>query len=389
MNTAFRIDDRGVARGLGAVLLAVTIYVTLTRFGQDWKAFPEFLISALAAGAVLFLALRHRGHSDARDHAGRGPGGIGAGAGPGAGGAGGAGAVAVGGPEAGAPGAHGHAAPSATPEDDRHGWVVPPGWQSAMLVSGFVLSAIALVFLADLLGADAENLASGTVTWVSLVLAIGFAAIALRTGSAICIFLAALAAVTMVLAAIDWIFSPEEPDTYRWILLLLTIGLFAAGAMLYRQRPRHGTVVVVVGGLTLLSLGFILAAESLGGAFLGGGEGGAPDGAGTGWELVILIGAVALTLFAIVTREPGPGYVAAFVLLTFVALVAEPNDDDASLIGWPIILLVLAAAALAAGFRPGGDDHDGGHRDRGAGGGGPVVAGPRDDPGDTTREVRL
>ena len=389
MNTAFRIDDRGVARGLGAVLLAVTIYVTLTRFGEDWKAFPEFLISALAAGVVLFLALRHRGHSDARDRAGRGPGGVGSGAG-GPGGSGGAGAVAVGGPEAGGPGAHGHAAPSATPEDDRYGWIVPPGWQSAMLVSGFVLSAIALVFLADLLGADTQDLQSGTVTWVSLVLAVGFAVIALRTGSAICIFLAALALVTMVLAAIDWIFSPEEPDTYRWILLLLTIGLLAAGAVLYRQRPRHGTVVVVVGGLTLLALGFLLAAESLGAQFGGvGGAGGAADGAGTGWELVILIGAVALTLFAIATREPGPGYVAAFVLLTFVALVAEPNDDDASLIGWPIILLLLAAAALAAGFRPGGDDDNGGHRDRGAGSGGPVVAGPRDDPGDTTREVRL
>ena len=89
----------------------------------------------------------------------------------------------------------------------------PPGWVSALLVVGFVLSTGALFSLADVLGADTSDAASSTVTWIALVLGGAFGFVAVRRNSAVWTFLAAVSLVVAVVAAVDWIFSPESATT--------------------------------------------------------------------------------------------------------------------------------------------------------------------------------
>ena len=247
----------------------------------------------------------------------------------------------------------------------------PPGWLSALLVVGFGLTAGSLFILADLLGANTDDLETSTATWIAVILALAFAFIAIRRDSAICTFLAALAAVTAVLTGLDWIFSPDGVSTYRYVLLGLGLLLAAAGAYLFRRheapRRRHSVLLVVLSGLVILGLAGTLP-EGLGGFFFdeGGSEGVKPT-----WEAIVLAFGVGLAAFAAWTREPGPGYVAAALLFAFLTFAAMGADEK--FLWWPLALLVAALAALAAFLRPGGRD------DRP----------PREDPADVSREVRL
>lgn len=299
-------DDRGRFAGLAAILLTLFLSALSSR-NPDWSAGVELVLFGVPAIVVLGLALARP-----RD------------AGP------------------------------------------PPGWISAMLVAGFALSTAALVALSEVLGADTDDLQTSTVTWIAIVLAVVFAAIAVRRNSAVCTLLAAFALVTAVLAGVDWIFEPEEPKTFRWILVGLGVVLLAAGIALYRERGRHGVVLVVVAGVTILSLAISFAADFAAPIF-GGGEG-SPDGIGWGWELIVLAFGLALAVFAAATREPGPGYVSAFLLSAFVGLSTAGEDG---FVGWPLVLLLLLIASVAGIFMPGGDDT------------------PPGDPADVSREVRL
>ncbi|HEX2087603.1 MAG TPA: hypothetical protein VHF89_18105 [Solirubrobacteraceae bacterium] len=350
MNDRLRVDDRGLAAGIGAALLAVTVFLTLARFDDKWGTGVQLVISALAAAAALAYAIRSSDEDEGR-------------AGPVAD----ATTSATGAPGAGGPGGY-------------VGMIsrrVPAGWTSSALVAGFALTTIALFFLADVLGANSDDPHESTITWIALVLVVLFVALSARTGSAVCLLLAAIAFVVMVIAAVQWIFSPDDPaKTWRWFFLILAVVLFAAGVITRDQRPRHGTVLVVVAGLTTLAMAVTLAPGIL--------AAGDPTDAGAtpgwGWELVILLFGVALTAYAIFTREPGPGYVGGLVFLAFV-LLAVNSGDEPSLIGWPIVLVILTGLAIAAGLRPGG----------GPSAPAPATAAtaPREDPGDTTREVRL
>jgi peptidoglycan/LPS O-acetylase OafA/YrhL len=306
-------DDRGRFAGLAAILLAVFAYALLSRF-EDWKSGVDLLVTGIPAVVVLAVAIAHRRH-----------------AGP------------------------------------------PPGWISAMLVAGFALSTVALFSLADVLGANTDDVESSTVTWIAVVLALGFGFIARRRSSAICTLLAAAAAVVAIVAAVDWAFSPESPSTFRYVLLVLGIVLLAAGVAVYRDRGRHGVVLVVLSGLVILVMIVTFAQELIAPIFGDGGD--APGGIAWGWELAVLAFGIALAAFAVHTREPGPGYAAAILLSTFTALAAAGDG----FVGWPLVLLVLLAAAIAgavAGPRIGG----------GTRGGGAVAARPGPD---EPHEVRL
>ena len=69
------------------------------------------------------------------------------------------------------------------------------------------------------------------------------------------------------------------------------------------------------------------------------------------WDIVLLLGSLALVVFGVFFRVRGPAYVGAIGLTIFIVIVGLDLDDSSpsgSLLGWPLVLLILAAAALAA-----------------------------------------
>jgi len=228
----------------------------------------------------------------------------------------------------------------------------PAGWQSVLFVASFVLFFAALANLADLLGADdAPFGSSGTIVWVGLLLA-GLAAwFATGWNSGISTLLCALTLVVVILAFIDWVFSPEEVDTFRWILLLIALGFGGFGAARRPSEPDHAVGFVNAAGIALFLLASTFLAELIVGAAFGGvTDLGSPVGStGWGWELVIFAGSAALIAYAVIARQAGPGYLGALNLLAFVLLAGGPGEDGPSLIGWPLVLIIVTAGLFALG----------------------------------------
>ena len=227
---------------------------------------------------------------------------------------------------------------------------------TVLLVAGLVLGGVALARLGDLLGGDDFTATGGTLT---LVLAL-FTALAgfcfRRTRAAVCALLTALAAVALTLEFVNWAFGAEDIDVFRVLLALLFAALFAAGAMV---GGRVGTLLIAAAGVSALA-GYY----TTGVAFLFSvGDG----GLGWGWELIALAEGLALAAYAALRLEPGPAYLAFFVLLVFVTTAAlsgtgdeggivldgeEPTPaDGASLVGWPLVLALATIGAVLWGLR--------------------------------------
>src|SRR3954469_9757710 len=222
----------------GAIALTVAIVLIDIRFADTWSSGPRFLITG--ATAALLLAL------------------------------------AIGAPD----------------EEDQ-----PRPWLSAVLVCSFVLSVFALGNLADALGADDQLNASGTITWVGLLITGLLVALSVRRDSAVCTLLAGITLVVTVLAFTDWAFKLDDPTkTWRWVLIFLTVAFLAAGVATRDARPRHAIALIDVAGLTILGVALAVGSR-LAFDLIGDGDGGA--GIGWGWELVVLAGAAAVAAIAI------------------------------------------------------------------------------------------
>src|SRR4051812_5091873 len=237
---------RAAILAAGAIALTVAIVLIDIRFSNTWSAGPRFLVTG--AGAALILAL----------------------------------------------------AVAAPDEEDQ-----PRPWLSALLVCAFALSLFALGNLADALGADEQLNASGTITWVGLLITGLFVALSLRRDSAVCTLLAGIMGAITVLAFFDWAFKLDDPTkTWRWILILLTIGFLAAGLALRAERPRHAIALVDVAGLTTLGLAVAVGANlGIGLLVDGGGE----ANIAWGWELVVLVAGAAVARGGLPGRAGGPG----------------------------------------------------------------------------------
>jgi hypothetical protein len=224
-----------------------------------------------------------------------------------------------------------------------------------LVVGGLTLAAVAIGRFGDIVGGDDFLDSGGTLT---LLLAL-FTALAVvyaqRTRLSICVLLAALAGVGLVLEFVNWVFGAEDFDTYRVLLAIIFVALFAAGALL---PGRTGVMLVAAAGITVIASYYTFGI----GLLFGVGE-----SLGWGWELITLLQGAALAAYAATQLERGPGYLAFFVLLLFAstaavvatgegsfifegdeAAVAEP---DVTLVGWPLVLLIATAVAAAAGLR--------------------------------------
>lgn len=277
----------------GLVLLAVAIFLTDSRFENQWAAGGRLVVTALPALLALGIAFF---------------------------------------------------APK---------YEVPPPWLSAILVVEFALVLLALGNLSDALGAESPLGSSGSLTWVGLLVT-GLAVVSSRRhNSAVMALIAAVSATITFLAAVDWIFDLDDPlRTFRWLLMFSAIALGGAGMSLRGRRPRHGVAVIDAAGLVVLALAVTFAIGAIAGIFGGGGE-----NPGWGWELFVLLAGVALVAFAMSNREPGPGYLGGIVLLAFVLMASDSGDEPSlvgwPLVLLPVSLAVLALALRPrAGARP-------------------------------------
>lgn len=224
-------------------------------------------------------------------------------------------------------------------------------------IGGAILVLYVLSFLARILGADGNG--AGTVFWVFGVFAAVCVAVWRATSVRVLVLVAALDAEVSVLGLVFWLGSPGL-ETLRTILLLLAVGLGAAGWFLRRGFPRESVLLIDAGAVAALALGATLLVSlfssalsfrstfSPTGAFptttsstISGG------GAPAGWSLVVLFLGVALVAFAALRREPGPAFLGALVLLSFA--LATGTRLSHSLLWWPLLLLLLGIAGLALG----------------------------------------
>jgi hypothetical protein len=222
----------------------------------------------------------------------------------------------------------------------------PRPYHSTLLVAGLLLADIALLRLADVLGASGTGEGSGALFWTQL--ATGALAIhaARRANSSVCTLIAAVALGGAFLAFVDWVFDPHGITTFRWLLLVLALVYATASLNARQRRPRHAVQLVDAAGLAVLALEGTWVLEAL------GSEGDGSFLPGWGWELFMLAASWGLLAYAAVDRERGPGYIGFVALAAYVYLAAFPGDAGASLIGWPIVLLLIGAAGLAVGLRP-------------------------------------
>jgi hypothetical protein len=217
----------------------------------------------------------------------------------------------------------------------------PRAYQSALLATTFALAVPTLTRLAQVLGSEGLD-SSGTLAWVGGVLAaLGFALAAARA-SVLCVLLGSLSLVVAVVAFVQWAFSPDGPQTARWILLVLT-GAFALATVAQRdRRPARAAVLADAGGLTALALAVTFALDPLLADVLG-------PGAGAGWEMFLYACGFGLCAFSAVDRVPGPGWIGVAVLVTTTIVAA---GGKTTLVGWPLVLAAGAGALLAIGLRP-------------------------------------
>ena len=224
------------------------------------------------------------------------------------------------------------------------------------LVAGLALAGLAIARFGHALAGDGWLEGGGTLTWMLALFSVLASACAGKTGSVACLLIGSLATVGLLMEAVNWIFDAEDIDVFRLLLALSFAALFVAGLAV---PGRSGTILVAAAGVTVLA-GSLGAGTVL--VF------GADGSLGWGWELVTLIEGLALLAYAAQRLEPGPGYLAFFVLALFVVTAPAVGggvggglvggeqqlvEPEASLIGWPLALALGTVAAVLWGLRQG------------------------------------
>jgi hypothetical protein len=225
----------------------------------------------------------------------------------------------------------------------------PRAYQSVLYVASVALLAVVLDELGELLGADGTASSAANVTWTSAVLCLYALWFAIRRNSAVCTLLGSIAGGVAIVAAVDWIWSPDDLAPFRWVLLGLMVvyGFLAIGQR--DRRLRHGVALIDAAGLavTAISASFVLVD-------LFGGDGDDPiTGVAWGWELLIVAAGFGLIAYSSVDRQPGPAYLGVLNLGAFAVITSlGVTRAGATLLGWPVALAAGAAALLAVGLRP-------------------------------------
>jgi len=271
---------RGDVVAAGAVPLAALVVLLNLRFDDDWARGVHLALTAAALALVLALALL---------------------------------------------------APAEGPD--------PRAYQSALYVCVFVLALVALLRLAEALGAEAAT--HGRTTWVAGTLSAVAAWFAVARGSAVMALLGAVALGVSAVAAVLWISEPDGIGGVRWVLLALWAGFVLAAVAQRDRRHRLAVMLADAAALAGIALALTFGPPALDVLNL-------PEDAGWGWEMVLYATGFGALAFAAVEGEPGPGWLGAAVLV-LTTVVAAPGG---TLLGWPLVLALGAGALLVTGLRP-------------------------------------
>src|SRR4051794_9403604 len=257
------------------------------------------------------------------------------------------------------------------------------GWQVGFVVFGTLLLLGALLQLVN--AADGNPRASLNILWTFGVAAAVAVLTSLAMRAPFQMLLGALLGLVAWLALWDKVLSNPSGDTLRWLLIVLAVVYVGVAVVLMRGgRPQASDLVTAAGIAAVLAaaLSFAGAAGALNDAVGSSLSGSAPKPS-QGWNVFLLV--VALALIAYESRAPtrGPGYVGAFGLIAFIGLTGADlvsrinGDEGGGVVGWPLILLIGGAAAVAASFLLGTGPGDPG----GPGGGAPGGPGGYAQPG--------
>jgi hypothetical protein len=233
----------------------------------------------------------------------------------------------------------------------------PRTYHSVLLLAGLLPLALALVLLAEVLGARRPPGAGG-FAWAFALESSVAAVAARRANSAACTLVAAVAGAIAVEALGAWIFQPAGPGTFRAILVVLSLGFTVGTVRLRDHQRRHAVQLANAAGLMALALAVtylhpgVIAAPLRPASAIIALFGSAHPAVGFGWELFLLAIGLGLVAYAAADGEPGPAYLGTAVLAAFALLVGPPEGSSGSLIGWPLFLLAIGGAGLAVGLRP-------------------------------------
>jgi hypothetical protein len=230
-------------------------------------------------------------------------------------------------------------------------------WHAVLMVAGVLLSVLAFAQLWDLVGVNTDTSGFGFLIFVCVAGLAGFASFGV--GATYQALLAALAGIAVWLFFFDMILDDPGATTFRWLLLLLSLGYAAVAFVLREREAPQAPEFVTAAGIAGVLVGVIgVLAQSgnvLGPVFFGASAGGG-EGQSFVWDVWLLLISLGLVAYGAVAHARGPAYVGFLGLFAFAILqgaevnaLLEGDEPDSSFVGWPLILLLVGAAALAAG----------------------------------------
>ena len=189
--------------------------------------------------------------------------------------------------------------------------------------------------------------------WVAGVAASGAVlglALARARGGTIVLGVGAALAVVAVVAATGAAWGGADPrDGVRWVLLLVVLVLVLAIVLRIDGRYGHAVALADVLAAVVVLLAATFLVDDVPGAAGALGLPTAPEGAGLGWQLLLVTAGFALAGLGATLHERGPGWLGALALLASLGVLSRGGGD---LVGWPLVLAVPGLVLVGVALRP-------------------------------------
>jgi hypothetical protein len=230
----------------------------------------------------------------------------------------------------------------------------PQTWQAVFVIFGVLLIPVALAQGLNWIASGDPAGNSENLFWIFGLTGAAATFAALRGGIRVGLLLAGIAAVVVWMAAWDVLLDDPfaKPGTTRTLLFAIGVLLVLKGYVLMRVRLfdlLQASELLTVGGAaivlgcSLTTLQLIVGFPILGFGFK----------SSLGWDVALLVAAVALIMIGAGLGMRGPAYIGG-AGLALAAISLGFDLDDASpagkLFGWPLLILLAGGLAFAASF---------------------------------------